>query len=213
MKKIVSFSLALLTSTVATAATPINGWYSSVFGGYDWTPGYMNATNLGLTRSNVSYESGFNAGGSLGFKSNPMRYEGELTYIRANLNHFNVNGVRQTNPKGYSNAALGLANVYYDFPGITAPIQPFLGAGIGYAWIQSKLDSTGPFGVTNFSNANSVFAYQATGGLTYNFAENYALSLGYRYVATTNVAELGQMYQAHLANIGAVYRFDGKSYS
>ncbi len=212
MKRLVLISAALLTTTLATAATPINGWYSSAFGGYTYLPGNINATNLGLTRSNATYHSGFDAGASLGFKSNPMRYEGELTYMKANVNHFDVNGIRQTPSSGYTNAALGLANVYYDFPGFTLSIQPFLGAGIGYAWIQNKLDSTGPFAVTNFSNTNSVFAYQATGGLTYNFAENYALSLGYRYVGTTNISEMGQMFQAHMANVGAVYRFDGNNY-
>ena len=213
MKRIGCITVALLTTTVATAATPIDGWYGSAFGGYAWVPSNVNTTSLGFTRSNTAYQSGFDAGGSLGFKSNPMRYEGELTYIKAITSRFNVNGIRQTNPSGYSTAALGLANVYYDFPGITMPIQPFLGAGLGYAWVQSKLDSTGPFGVTSFSAANSVLAYQATGGLTYNFAENYALSLGYRYVATTHATDLGQMFQAHLANLGATYRFDGKKYS
>ena len=212
MKKIIFFTAAIFTASFATAATPIDGWYSSAFGGYAWVPGNMNATNHGFTRSNLGYQSGFDAGGSVGFKSNPMRYEGELTYLRANLSHFDVNGIRQTDPTGYTNAALGLANVYYDFPGLISPVQPFLGAGIGYAWVQNKLNSTGPFSLTSFSNANSVFAYQATGGLTYNFAENYALSLGYRYVATTNISEMGQMFQAHLANVGAVYRFDGNNY-
>lgn len=214
MKRIALITAALLTTLSAHAATPINGWYSSAFGGYTYVPGNIgNTTQFGLTRSDTSFQSGFDAGLSLGFKSNPLRYEGELTYLKANLNQFNVNGVRQTNPSGYTNAGLGLANVYYDFPGVAMALQPYLGAGIGYAWVQNKLDSTGPLGATSLSNSNSVFAYQATGGLTYNFAENYALSLGYRYVATTNIAELGQMFQAHIANLGAVYRFDGKNYT
>ena len=212
MKRFALLATALLSTSIATAATPIDGWYSSAFGGYAWVPGNVNTTTLGLTRSNTVYQSGFDAGGNLGFKSNPMRYEGELTYIKANLNKFDINGIRQTTPTGFTNAALGLANVYYDFPGLTAALQPFLGAGIGYAWVQSKLDSTGPFGISSFSNSNSVFAYQATGGLTYNLAENYALSMGYRYVATTHASDLGQMFQAHLANVGATYRFDGNKY-
>jgi opacity protein-like surface antigen len=170
-------------------------------------------TNAGVTRSNSSYQSGFDAGGNLGFKSNPLRYEGELSYIKANINKFNINHIEQTDPSGYSNAVMGLANVYYDFLGFaTASIQPYLGAGIGYAFVQDKLSSTEPYGVNHFTGANSVFAYQATGGLTYNFAENYALNLGYRYLATTHVADLGQSFQAHIANIGAVYRFDGNNY-
>ncbi len=200
-------------TTFANAATPINGWYSNVFGGYTYLPSNVDITTSGLTRSNTRYQSGFDAGGSLGFKSDPLRYEGELTYLRANIKKFDINGISQTTPTGFGEAALGLANVYYDFPGITAPIQPYLGAGIGYAWVESALNThSGSSGITRFNGSNSVFAYQAAGGLTYNFAENYALNIGYRYVATTHVDELGQMFQAHLANLGATYRFDGNKY-
>ncbi len=202
----------LLVNSVAFAATPIDGWYSSVFGGYTYLPNNINKTKANLTYKSAGYQSGFDAGGSLGFKSNPMRYEGELTYLKANIKNFNVNNIRQTNINGYNNALLGMANVYYDFPGLTAPIQPFLGAGIGYAWIQAKLNGSSPLTVNHFSTNNAAFAYQATGGLTYNFAENYALSLGYRYIGTANVSAFGQMFQAHLANLGAVYRFDGSNY-
>jgi opacity protein-like surface antigen len=213
MKKTVAMIGILLNTVLAHAAAPIDGWYSSILGGYAWTPGNIDITRYGLTRNNSAFYSGFDAGGSLGYKSNPMRYEGEFTYIRSILNHFDLNGVRQNNVNGYTNAALGLANVYYDFPGIVATVQPFLGAGIGYAWIQDKFNSTGQLGMTSYTNANSVFAWQATGGLTYNFAENYALGLGYRYVATSNVPDLGEIFQAHLANVSAVYRFDGKRYT
>lgn len=218
MKKIQLFALSIplfslwLTANPSIAATPINGWYSSAFGGYAYLPGNVNTTTLGNTRSNVRYQSGYDAGASLGFKSNPLRYEGEMTYIKANVDGFKINHTTATNPSGYSNAAFGLANVYYDFLGLKTPLQPYLGAGIGYGFVQSKLNNTGPISASNFSGSNSVFAYQAAGGVTYNFAENYALNLGYRYIGTTHASELGQLFQAHLANIGAVYRFDGKSY-
>ena len=209
-----AFILPLLfIATPNFAATPINGWYTGAFGGYAYVPGNMNKSTQGITRSNATYHSGYDAGASLGFKSNPLRYEGEMTYLKANVDQFKLNQTRATNPTGYSNAAVGLANVYYDFLGLTAPLQPYLGAGIGYAWVQNKLSSSNPISAASFTGSNSVLAYQATGGLTYNFAENYALNLGYRYIGTANASELGQLFQAHLANIGAVYRFDGKSYS
>ena len=63
-----------------------------------------------------------------------------------------------------------------------------------------------------YDATNSVVAYQATGGLTYNFAEAYALNVGYRYVATGHVGNFGRNFQSHLANVGAVYRFDGNIY-
>ena len=141
-----------------------------------------------------------------------MRYAGEFTYIKSNITKFTLNDIQQTGVNGYDQVLLGLANIYYDWPGLNTTLQPFLGGGIGYAWVQAQLDSSGPFGATNFTGSNSVFAYQATGGLTYNFAENYALSLGYRYIATTRTPEIGHSVQAHLANLGAVYRFDGRRY-
>lgn len=205
------FFFACLATSSVFSATPIDGEYMSGFGGFTYVPGNINVTQGTLTRSNTSYQSGFDAGGNLGFKSNLMRYEGEVTYLSVNVNQFNVNGTQQVNPSGYNRAVLGMANVYYDWPGCTT-LQPFLGAGIGYAWVQAKLDSTGPAGITNYNGTNSVFAYQATGGLTYNFSENYALNIGYRYVATTHAPAFGHNVQAHLANLGAVYRFNGDFY-
>ncbi|KTD20739.1 outer membrane protein [Legionella londiniensis] len=206
--RIKALTAALLTANLATAATPIDGWYSSLFGGYAYLPDNVSNTRLGLTRADAVYEGGFDAGGSIGYKSNPLRYEGELTYINAKIDHFRINNTRQIAPRGYATSILAMANVYYDFPGIlAASIEPFLGIGLGYGWVKAELDSSGPSGPTRFTGENSVFAYQATAGLTYNFAENYALTLGYRYVATEEVHDLGKVFQAHLANVGVVYRF------
>ena len=211
MRIAVSIIAGILGQAVFAAA-PIDGPYSQVFGGYAYVPGNIQVTQWGLTRANANQLAGFDAGGNLGFKSNLMRYEGEFTYIKADTNKFTINNISQTGVGGYNQVMLGLANVYYDWPTFSTTLQPFLGAGIGYAWVQAKLDSTGPSSITHFTGSNSVFAYQATGGLTYNFADNYAFNLGYRYIATPNAPELGHSVQAHLANIGAVYRFDGRSY-
>lgn len=211
MRKIV-FAAALFVASLANASAPIDGWYTSAFGGYAYVPGNIDINQHGLNYNHANFQSGFDAGANFGYKSNPMRYEGELTYLKANTQNFKVNNVLQWEPSGYSNAVLGLANVYYDFNGLTETFQPFLGAGIGYAWVQDKLSATGPMTASYFNGSSSAFAYQATGGITYNFAENYALSLGYRYIGTTHVSDLGQLFQAHLANLGAVYRFDGNNY-
>lgn len=199
---------ALLIAQIGHAATPIDGLYATVFGGYAYLPSNINNITNGIWRTDASYQSGFDAGGSFGYKSNPMRYEGEITYLTAALKDFRANQILQTYPSGYSNAVAAMMNAYYDFPPLVPCIEPYLGAGLGYAWVKAKLDSQGPFGQTQFSESNAVFAYQATAGLTYNFAENYALTLGYRYLATQQADSLGRSFQAHLANIGVVYRFN-----
>ena len=203
---------SLLLSNFSHASTPINGWYSEAFGGYAYLPNNLNTPYSSLYRSNALYNAGYNAGGSIGFKSNPMRYEGELTYISANLQKFQINNVQQTGVNGYTHAFTALANVYYDFPNLVNALQPFLGVGVGYGLVNAHINSTGPLGSTQYSGSSNVLAYQGTGGITYNFSESYALNFGYRYVITTQVNTTGRIFQAQLANLGAVYRFDGKNY-
>ena len=65
------FSAALLASSLTLAATPIDGWYATAFGGYTYMPNNLNVTYRGLTRTDASYNAGYNVGGQFGFKSNP----------------------------------------------------------------------------------------------------------------------------------------------
>lgn len=210
--KIPLVSAACLLSAMSQAATPIDGLYASVFGGYAYVPNNVQKSQFGLRFTDVTYQSGFDAGGSIGYKNNPMRYEGEITYLNADVRHFNVNGIRLPNSNGYTNAILGMANVFYDFPNFMSCLQPFLGAGIGYAWVEAKLNSPNLPTPTRFSATNNVFAYQGMVGLTYNFAENYAINVGYRYIGTEKAHHLGKMVQAHLANVGVIYRFEGNRF-
>ena len=205
-------SAALFASSIASAATPVDGWYTGVFGGYSYLPNNINITRHGVPRSDATYQSGYDAGGSIGFKSNPMRYEGEITYLDAKLNKFKLNHIQQTGVNGHSNAVLAMANIYYDFPNLLDTLQPFLGLGIGYSWVNAKLDSTGPLRATQFSGSNTIFTYQGMAGLAYNFSENYALNIGYRYISTVKVNALGKPLQADLASLGVVYRFNESSY-
>ena len=206
-------SAALLATGIASAATPVDGWYTSVFGGYTYIPANIDSyTSIFVYRDRTGYKSGYNAGVRIGFQSNPLRYEAEYTYLRGNLKHFSINHIDQLGVSGYSSANLLMANIYYDFPEMLPAISPYLGLGIGYAYLQANLSSLGPFAPTFFSVSDSVFAYQGTAGITYNFAENYAVNLAYRYVATDTPSGFGKIFQAHIANVGAIYRFDQVNY-
>ena len=208
MKSVFFSSLLLLISPIVHSATPIDGWYASGFGGYAYIPNNINITHQALTYTDASYQPGFDAGGNLGYKSNPMRYEGELTFLNANVNHFDQNHLNQTRVGGYNNGVLGMANVYYDFPGLIPCLQPFLGVGIGYEWLNVQLDNLLPTDASTLRVTSSTFAYQGVAGITYNFAENYALNISYRYFATPHVFDLGHVFQASLGNLGVTYRFD-----
>lgn len=195
------------------AATPIDGLYSGFFGGYVYTPGNIDyPTSTGAQLNATRYQGGFDAGGNFGYKSNPMRYEGEVFYLKTNIDHFYLNNTLQTGFSGYDDGVFAMANVYYDVPTMNPILQPYLGAGIGYGWVQANLSATGPTAITSFKADNSTFAYQAMTGVTFNFAENYALNLGYKYIGTSNLSQFGDIFQAHMINAGATYRFDISNY-
>jgi opacity protein-like surface antigen len=207
------FSAALLASSIATAATPVDGWYTSVFGGYTYLPDNINTSNYGILFNSSGYNGGYNAGGRIGYQSNPLRYELEYTYLHATAKHFDADIVFQDEVSGNASGNLFMANVYYDFPDMLPAISPYLGFGIGYAYLQAELSSPGPFvGGTYFKTTDNVFAYQGTAGITYNFSENYAVNLAYRYVATDRPEGFGRVFQAHIANAGVVYHFDRGNY-
>jgi len=210
--RIAFFSAALIASSASFAATPVQGWYASVFGGYSYLPENVDLFRYGVNRNNSAYDSGYHAGVRVGFQSNPLRYEAEYTYINANLKKFTIDNVYQLGVNGSNTANLGMANVYYDFPDMVPAISPFLGIGLGYGWVQGVLNSQGPNGLTRYTGESSVFAYQATGGFTYNFRENFAVNIAYRYVGTDRVGELGKFFQGHLGSVGVVYRFNQASY-
>lgn len=211
--RITFFSAALMASAATFAATPIDGWYSSVFGGYTYMPDNISISTPGLFLDRASYSDGYNAGLRVGFKSNPLRYEAEYTYIHANLSRFNANNIGQIDIDGETTASLAMANVYYDFPDMVPAIQPYLGVGLGYAWIQSTLQSGGPDSSIGFNTGtDSVFAYQATAGFTYNFAECFAVDIAYRYIGTESPDNLGKVFQANLGTVGVTYRFNENGY-
>lgn len=210
--KLVLFSGALLVAGTAISATPVNGWYSSVFGGVNYLPDNISITRNGFSRTDASYEWGYNVGGRLGVQVNPIRYEGEVTYLNNDFKRFYVNELRQARVLGQTEAILGMANVYYDLPDMVPTISPFLGAGIGYGWIKTNLSSRNIYYPTYYAESSSVFAYQGTAGFTYNFAENYALTIAYRYIGTPRVDALGKVFQAHLASVGVIYRFNEYCY-
>lgn len=211
MKKIIIIPSCLF-ATCLNAATPIDGWYSSAFGGYSYFENNVSTTSGGIYFNVPKYRSGWQAGGRFGYQSNPMRYELEYTYAQGDTDKFQAAGIPQTGITGTTSASFGMLNVYYDFPDIVPSISPFIGAGIGYAHVKVTLNSTGPGATTRFNQSDNVFAYQGTAGITYNFAENYALNIAYRFAATDRPSALGQSYQIHMATVGAVYRFEGKKY-
>ncbi len=217
--KFALFSTALLATGVSCAAIPVNGWYVNAFGGYANITSNVNTSYFGSFSSKLTYNAGYNAGGRIGYKSNPIRYEFEYTYLSATPERFIINNIRQFNVSGRATANLLMANLYYDFCDVLDGIAPFIGGGIGYAFMEKSLSSIGPFLITNIDADRNAFAYQGTAGLTYNFSENFAINAAYRYMATGNTDGgrgtnriFGKSFQSQMGSAGVIYRFDTATY-
>lgn len=160
------------------AATPVEGWYAGLIGGFSFTPGIkFNATvfDVFTSRTRVNYRVGGNGGGQLGYRICNFRFEGELlfNYVpysqvktslfltipnRPTLNLIDVTIKRHltpTNPfvrlNGHTIVGAGLFNAYYDFydEENDPTWVPYLGLGIGYSSVRNSLTLTVPNTILN----------------------------------------------------------------
>jgi len=117
------------------------------------------------------------------------------------------NTLNNNSMKQYFNIQTLFFNAYYDFHTGT-PFTPYLGGGVGLAFINTRatnqgsammditLPGWGPFPGTDpydswKTSTGSVtrtnFAWNIGAGVAYNFTENIALDLGYRFVGLGHV--------------------------
>ena len=130
----------------------------------------------------------------MGYKSGPMRYEAQFTYIRGS--HNKIAGVTAN---GGTNVYAFMANVYFDFDMINFQVVPYIGAGLGYAHLTDSALA---------GSSDSVFAYQGMAGLRYHFEENITFDFGYRYFGTTEAdSQFKKRWQSNLVNLGVTFNF------
>jgi outer membrane autotransporter protein len=109
------------------------------------------------------------------------------------------------------------ANFYYDFKTSTA-FTPYIGAGLGVAWINQKVASTltGWTPSANDGNYDTTnFAWNVGAGVGYSLTSNIVVDLGYRYTSfgDSKSADNGRIsyrakdLNAHEALLGLRYQF------
>jgi len=200
MKKahlIIFAALALVaTLSLGTAfAADKGGIYVGVKGGYEYmdhsksgvSDSKAAATNNNATNESWSDKNGYTVGGALGYNfagmGLPVRAEAEYLYH----NQFKYSATNSTT--GAFNAKMDIhtvfANFYYDIKTNTA-FTPYVGAGLGVAWINQKVSSTfsGWTAATDdASKTTTNFAWNVGAGVGYSFTDNIILDLGYRYTS------------------------------
>jgi opacity protein-like surface antigen len=190
---------ALAIPAVSTAAQPRPGAYVSGFIGAS-VPLDTNVESSdffeGRSQSfsdRVEFDPGIYIGGSGGYDYGVVRLEGELSYRQSEIKSITDkdDGFRFLNPDGNLGALAVMLNVFFDLHNDT-PITPYWGGGAGLAVLHLSdtfaTDTRDP-GVNrpllHPGDSDTVFAYQAAGGVEIAISRELSLDIGYRYFGTT----------------------------
>ena len=177
MKKLLIAAALTALPIASQAQTPLQypGFYISAEGGLNWMFNTtINTPNFGGI-VNVYPNTGWLAGGSIGYDFVGPRVELEGVY---RSNYGTLQGAFNFNTAGFSNQQTAImANAFYDFLA-GGPIVPYIGAGLGIAFVNASALG----GYTSSTN----FAYQGMIGVGWNIDPQFRLNLEGRYYGTTS---------------------------
>lgn len=212
---------ALLAGAAAHAADKKMGIYGAVKGGWSgttYTKNGLDNLNLASTQNANATNESFKTpdqyvfGGAIGYNwaasfNIPIRSELEYMYRGNMLKYGADNGTAGSEVSSKVTSIQTLfANFFYDINTGTA-FTPYVGAGVGLAWIDTKYSST----AASFANwegdkktTATNFAWNVGAGLGYSVTDNFILDLGYRYVSFgSSKAYGGAVYDQKFKNLGA----------
>ena len=181
---------------------------------------YVSAENQGTTSTLLdddrSFSNGWGASGFVGFiVDDALRAEIEGGYRINTIDSAKIiRNVNDNTTEGSTFAAdgqvdMGLAmlNMYYDIHIDDLPVLPWVGVGIGGAYVNYQInydyDGVGGFDPVSAKDSDWQFAYQLMAGVTIPVAETMSMSVSYRYFATEDLAfvdSIGSEFQTQLSN-------------
>ena len=132
-------------------------------------PGFFGSAMFGYDMATLPGTSGF-------------RIEGELAYLRSNVDRLDVGGsvAEGAAVDGDARAWVGLVNAYYDIP-MSTGLSVFLGGGLGVANLALDDHSASGSGLL-MDDSSSAFAWHLTSGVSVALGSSTELELGYRYL-------------------------------
>lgn len=205
VKRLLTLFSTLFFLSAAASAYSVEGLYVEGLLGAAW----LTDSDISEAGGNaeISYENGALFGIAMGYQLNMFRVEAELSYMQNDIDDTTANGVSYDSIGDVSGTA-AMFNAYYDFQTSSA-ITPYLTAGLGWAWVEVEDFNIPGSNQGDFTEDDSVFAYQVGLGAVYEVVENLFFDLRYRYFATedaefnTNEVEIG----SHQAILGLRYNF------
>jgi opacity protein-like surface antigen len=138
------------------------------------------------------------------------RAEVEAGYQEAEIGDLIISGVGDLGGKWSVGVVTALVNVIYDIDYWDALAVPYVGGGLGLGYLM--LDSK-PTAVLQPDASSAELAWNAMAGVRFRVFDNAMLSLGYRYLATTDpkfsrsAGAIASEYTSHQIFAGLGYEF------
>lgn len=124
--------------------------------------------------------------GALGLRLNrQFRIEGEVSYKKGTLDNISLATGGQADLGGELSTWGTMLNVYYDFD-VPWRIQPYVGAGVGFAWHNAQINDVAGFTV-NEEESDTGLLWQLGGGLKYRVNPDLAFTGSYRYIGASDL--------------------------
>lgn len=141
---------------------------------------FTDSTLPGITAT-AEFDPGWALSAALGYGFGKARVEGEISYQKTDIDKVTM-GISADASGDISSLAF-LINGYFDFVNDSA-FTPYISAGLGYAQIDLNDFNVAGSGESDYSQDDTVFAYQIGAGIGYAVSEKLTIDLKYRYFAT-----------------------------
>jgi opacity protein-like surface antigen len=175
---------AVPNRTAVAAGTPYgwktefeDGMAASAEVGMRYGGGLRSGVELAYTKSDVDRHSGVSLGGTIIDGVDAAVLTGSATQLGATV------GAVVDDGRGEITNTAVFANLYYDF-NMGGTIEPYVGAGIGFA--QVEVDYT-PSGVGIINGDDTALAWQLKGGVTWKFDPRWEAYGEYAYRQTDDI--------------------------
>ncbi|WP_372006369.1 outer membrane beta-barrel protein [Tistrella mobilis] len=168
------------------------GWYGSLLGGANMETDTSFTSGLAGGKIEQEFKTGFGVLGAVGYDFGRVaqwggfRTELEIGYRQNNIDSHSVGGVDQPDSNGKSKVWSGMLNVYHDFYLPASRLTPYLGLGVGGAFVEADGYSADG-SPTLLDDDDTVLAYQAMLGASYALSPSMSLIGEYRYFGTEGV--------------------------
>ena len=195
-RKYVFLVMAALVAGAASTPAMAQDWYVSGAATIsvldDPDSIIQNAPTPGATLyiTNVLEDTGWGGQVEIGHRFGPVRIEAEIGRTHTDAKRYVVtapisNDLPQT---GGDTVTRFMANAYFDVPLKGIGVQPYFGAGVGYATVHVTTKASRPFGAPAApsqlieDHVNGV-AWQAMAGMAVPLSARFAVIVQYRYMS------------------------------